>query len=100
MSKNVGDTPAKAAIDQDLKQWNTVRKGRQRRQNSPHCLTGIQESSNEHWSGAPLCIEYIPPVSTNVSFQPSMLLLTGLPGSGKSTFARSLVDAMPYKVRR
>jgi predicted alpha/beta-fold hydrolase len=43
-------------------------------------------------------IDFIPPVSDPPNFQQFMLLLCGIPGSGKSTFARALERAMPYKV--
>jgi DNA polymerase III delta prime subunit len=54
---------------------------------------------NSAWS-APLTVEFIPPTPSNLDFQQSMLLLVGLPGSGKSTFARALEQAMPYKVSK
>ena len=43
-------------------------------------------------------IDFIPPTSDPPNFQQFMLLLCGIPGSGKSTFARALERAMPYKV--
>ena len=45
-------------------------------------------------------VSYIPPTKQNSQFEPFMLLLCGIPGSGKSTFARSLQQAMPYKFVR
>ena len=54
-------------------------------------------------------IEVIDPVSTDSnddsatqrdSYEPFMVLLVGLPGSGKSTFAQSLVASMPNKFCR
>jgi predicted alpha/beta-fold hydrolase len=47
----------------------------------------------------PLSVEYIHPTDTTLKFQPFMILLCGIPGAGKSTFARALEQAMPYKVR-
>jgi predicted kinase len=45
-------------------------------------------------------VKYIPPPPDgDPQFEPFMLLLVGLPGSGKSTFAKALIEAMPYKVR-
>jgi DNA polymerase III delta prime subunit len=43
-------------------------------------------------------IDFIPPTTDPPNFQQFMLLLCGIPGSGKSTFARALERAMPYKV--
>jgi Mrp family chromosome partitioning ATPase len=57
-----------------------------------------QQRRDPKWS-IPICVEYIPPTPSNSEFQQCMLLLVGLPGSGKSTFARALEQAMPYKVR-
>jgi predicted alpha/beta-fold hydrolase len=48
----------------------------------------------------PIHVEFIPPTDITLQFQPFMILLCGLPGSGKSTFARALEQAMPYKVRK
>ncbi|CAB9530758.1 polynucleotide kinase 3'-phosphatase [Seminavis robusta] len=45
-------------------------------------------------------ISHIPPTDQNSDFAPSVLLLCGIPGSGKSTFASSLQTAMPYKFVR
>jgi polynucleotide 5'-kinase involved in rRNA processing len=57
-----------------------------------------QQRRDPKWS-IPICVEYISPTPSNSEFQQCMLLLVGLPGSGKSTFARALERAMPYKVR-
>eukprot|EP00538_Stauroneis_constricta_P000908 CAMPEP_0119554576 /NCGR_PEP_ID=MMETSP1352-20130426/7032_1 /TAXON_ID=265584 /ORGANISM="Stauroneis constricta, Strain CCMP1120" /LENGTH=307 /DNA_ID=CAMNT_0007601189 /DNA_START=23 /DNA_END=946 /DNA_ORIENTATION=+ len=45
-------------------------------------------------------VEYIEPTDENTSFNPFMVMLVGIPGSGKSTFARALEQAMPYKYVR
>lgn len=45
-------------------------------------------------------ISYISPPPKDVPFKPVMILLCGIPGSGKSTFAKSLERSMPYKFVR
>lgn len=42
----------------------------------------------------------IPPTAENSEFKPFVLLLCGVPGSGKSTFAKSLQHGMPFKYVR
>lgn len=54
---------------------------------------------SDPWSGEPLQLERVPQDALNSQFQPYMLILVGLPGSGKSTFALALESAMPFKVR-
>ena len=44
----------------------------------------------------PPTIEYIPPNASNSTYTPFMLILVGVPGSGKSTFANSLVQGKPW----
>jgi len=76
--------------------WTTVpdnSQGRSQLQN------GRRRPRNDKWSGNPPVVEPIPQDDSNCQFEPFMLLLAGLPGCGKSTFARMLVEAMPYKVR-
>ena len=57
-----------------------------------------QQRHHLKWSAAPLMVEYIEPTPVNSNFEPFLLMLVGLPGSGKSTFAKALEYAMPYKV--
>lgn len=56
-----------------------------------------RDQQNDAWNVPPIMVEYIPPPSS-LEFEPFLLLLVGLPGSGKSTFASMLESAMPYKV--
>ncbi|KAL3942371.1 MAG: hypothetical protein SGBAC_003437 [Bacillariaceae sp.] len=56
--------------------------------------------SSPEWSSPPIMVEPIPPTSQTTSFSPFMILLIGLPGSGKSTFSNLLMEAMPYKFAR
>ena len=74
--------------------WNSVRESKAKRNRQPRNL----QSSSSDWGKVPLQIEHIPPDETTTRFVPYMLLLAGLPGSGKTTFARSLLESMPYKV--
>lgn len=76
-------------------EWTHPRVPRRRREGS---RWQHHQHGNDAWKEPLIQVEYIPPDSINSLFQPSMLLLAGLPGSGKSTFARCLVHAMPYKV--
>ena len=46
----------------------------------------------------PISIDFIPPTPATMKFKPFLLMLCGIPGSGKSTFAHALEKAMPYKV--
>lgn len=84
--------------DEEGQEWKHPRGPRQRKGGGPQNQHHQQE--NDNWNEPLMQIEYIPPDSENTVFQPSMLLLAGLPGSGKSTFARSIVQAMPYKYAR
>lgn len=51
-------------------------------------------------NGALPWVSYISPTAENSQYTPFMLLLCGIPGSGKSTFAKSLETSMPYKFVR
>ena len=88
-------------------QWSTVpatnRRDRRRldreRSNNNNNSNGNGNSYNstadEH---APPQISYIPPSSSNNNStnKPFMVILVGIPGSGKSTFASCLVDGKPW----
>ncbi|CAJ1894937.1 unnamed protein product [Cylindrotheca closterium] len=58
------------------------------------------QNSSPQWSSPPIMVEPIPPTPQTTNFSPFMILLIGLPGSGKSTFSNLLVEAMPYKFAR
>lgn len=68
-------------------EWQNISKQRPRRK-------------QQQWFRPPLMPEPILPTSSNKSFEPFIILLVGLPGSGKSTFAESLAFAMPFKFTR
>jgi predicted kinase len=69
------------------KEWQTAAR-RQRQRRPPQ------------WTESPLMVEYIPETPVTTSYEPFIILLVGLPGSGKTTFAHSLTQAMPYKFVR
>lgn len=52
------------------------------------------------WDSSPVMVEYIPPTPVTAQFESFVILLMGLPGSGKSTFSNLLERAMPYKFAR
>jgi predicted kinase len=78
---------ATMAASETNDEWQDV--PRQRRQRCP-----------PQWTSSPVMVEYIPPTPVTTYFEPFMILLVGLPGSGKSTFANLLAQAMPYKFDR
>ena len=95
VGKGTGKDEDGSAMDDD--EWNSVPSKESRRRNRPR--RPVQEDNV--WSSTPpLPLPYFPPSGVSNHSRPYMLLLAGLPGSGKSTFARSLVEAMPYKVCR
>ena len=83
-------------MDQEEEPWTQPRAQHRRRPGGSRM--GNHQDNHDCWKEPLIQVDYIPPDSANTLFQPSMLLLVGLPGSGKSTFSRSLVQAMPYKV--
>ena len=90
-----GNGNREGGITTDDDEWNSVPSKDNRRRNRPRHPV---QDENVWSSTPPLPIEYLPPSGVSNNSRPYMLLLAGLPGSGKSTFARSLVEAMPYKV--
>ena len=72
--------------------WESVPKKQPRRKNKPR--DEQQDDGSLPW------ISFTPPTPENTQFAPFMLLLCGIPGCGKSTFAKSLQKAMPYKYVR
>jgi len=68
---------------------NSKRRGRNKGQSNP-----------AHWNSPPIMVESIPPSPFTENFSPFLILLIGLPGSGKSTFSTLLETAMPYKFAR
>ena len=96
-----------AALSNDG-QWNTVpainRRDRRRldRERGINNTNNINDNDNDYNrttnEHAPPQISYIAPTSSNnnPTFKPFMLLLVGIPGSGKSTFATCLVDGKPW----
>jgi len=79
--------------------WETVPKANQRRRGNQRRRARKNPNSSA-WSSPPLTVEYIPPTPSNENFEQCLVLLVGLPGSGKSTFSRALEQAMPYKFVR
>ena len=74
--------------------WASVPKNSDRKRNKR------QENMSQHNDDVLPWISEIPPCHNNTQFRPFMLLLCGIPGAGKSTFAKSLQQAMPYKFVR
>ena len=80
---------------QDNDEWESVptKNSKKNRRNN-------KENNFAQWSSPPLMVEPIPPSPQTTNFSPFMILLIGLPGSGKSTFSNLLMQAMPYKFAR
>lgn len=82
---------------------NSKKKSLAERRQTPPPSTAVPRPSFSPASSQPssgLEVELIPPTPENTAFTPFMVLLVGLPGSGKSTFAQALEGAMPYKFCR
>ena len=77
--------------------WATIPSKQTQRNDSQNTSTRTSWNAS---STPPLVVEYIPPTPQNTQFQQSLILLIGLPGSGKSTFSRALEEGMPYKFVR
>jgi predicted kinase len=67
--------------------WDTVPNRSDRRKN---------RRQSEQKEAPPPQTMFIPQNASNGKFQQFMLMLTGIPGSGKSTFAESLVNGKPW----
>ena len=85
-SSSSNDNSKMEEIEKQVSEWNIIDKQKNTRRRPQH----------KHWNLPSL--QYIPPPDDGLQFEPFMLLLVGMPGSGKSTFAKALVEAMPYKV--
>ena len=73
------------------------RRSSDRRSTSPRGRSRGDDDQSSSWDEPPPpSIKYIPPTSTNGKYEPFMLMLVGVPGSGKSTFAESLVEGKPW----
>ena len=83
--------------DGDNDGWESVPQKQPRRKRKTPQETAATTGAN---SGALPWISYIFPTTENSQATPFMLLLCGIPGSGKSTFAKSLETSMPYKFVR
>ena len=96
---NIGKGEGDGETNNDGGNWSMVESSRNRNKEAGRGAEVPQEqSSHSDWSGPPVCIEPVPHTLSNSRFQPFMLLLVGLPGSGKSTFARALVEAINYLI--
>jgi predicted kinase len=79
----------------DIDGWSTV-------DNKTKKSNGRKNEIRPHpsWASSLPMVEPIPPTPDNSSYEPFLLLLMGLPGSGKSTFGSLLETTMPYKFVR
>ena len=85
-SSSSNDNNKMEEIEKQVSEWNIIDKQKNTKRRSQH----------KPWNLPSL--QYIPPPDDGLQFEPFILLLVGMPGSGKSTFAKALVEAMPYKV--
>mmetsp|Transcript_7150 Transcript_7150/g.9271 ORF Transcript_7150/g.9271 Transcript_7150/m.9271 type:complete len:288 (-) Transcript_7150:149-1012(-) len=94
-AKNI-DSNDKVNFDKD-QDWKSVVP--KRKNNVDRHGKKSHQLSNPVWT--PKFVRPIPkPNSGDAQFEQVMLLLVGIPGSGKSTFAYSLEKAMPWRYRR
>lgn len=98
MSAELPKTSSPDNQKEEEQEWSQPRVSRRRQGGAGLPRLHHHQQDNDAWKEPVIPIEYIPPDDVNTLFQPFMLLLAGIPGSGKSTFARCLVEAMPYKV--
>jgi hypothetical protein len=100
-------------MSQDDDGWATIPEAKTKRRHRKNKNSNLHKTNNNNNNNnisltrfpaattfVPIHVEFIPPTDTTLQFQSFMILLCGLPGSGKSTFARALEQAMPYKVRK
>jgi len=81
--------------DHDDDGWETVPSSKKKNKS-------LSEQRKPADDGTLPWVEFLPPQiqQQQKSFTPFLLLMVGIPGSGKSTFAKSLEKAMPYKFVR
>ena len=92
-----GDNSGWQTFDGRRSKREQQRRRRQPEQHNPR--EQVPRSKKRYEPPLPFSVEYIHPTAKTLEFQQFMLLLCGIPGSGKSTFAKALERAMPYKVR-
>ena len=80
--------------DDDNMGWETVPNNKKRERQL------FKNSKNHNVEEILPWVSYIPPTDQNTNYEPFMVLLCGIPGSGKSTFGQALEMAMPYKFVR
>jgi predicted kinase len=79
-------------IEEQEEGWSTVSQNQKNNK--------MKRRSDQRPAYTPILIEPIPQTPQNIQFQPFMILLVGLPGSGKSTLSALLENTMPYKFVR
>ena len=75
--------------------WERVPERRRDDRDNYHARAYHNKSSDTREPAIPQ-VAFVPPNHLNKQFKPFMLLLVGIPGSGKSTFASCLVQGKPW----